>query len=1253
MVTGATLALACAAILSDRPMQAQVPSVVATSQLTLNSSGSVYQGPAVVDSCGNVYVNESGNIVQYAAGTGTATVVSANTNGYGGPSSIAIDPTKTFLYFPTAGQWYSSQWSYVNVSSCTPGGPTSFPANGVSYLFSYYFGTADIMTVDGYGDVFFVPTANANNSIAEIACGSTAGVSCNGQPPTGSNASIIAAALPKYPTSLASDSKGDVFYTDGSANVYELIPPYKTAPVTVGSGFTQPIGVTIDPAGNLLISDSNGYNGNIYYSTTFTSILYEIPIESGALNPAHQYIVAKGLGIANQPAVDAAGNVYYTGYPPSQYENLDELVRGAAKLPGTNVGSNSSTTVNYVFNASVTPSTISVDSGTAASPYFSNGGGSCAAGTAYTAGQSCSVSVKYTPNVPGVKSGAVILADSGSNALITTAISGTGQGSALTIDPGKLIPTTGTYKQPEGDATDTQGNFYIADAGNNTVVELPSGSSVGTALSTGAITLSAPSGVAVDGVGNIYIANSGGNNIVEIPVIKGVLANASATALSISANSTALKTPSGVAVDSLGNLYIADTGNSRIVYVPNLSGTLNTAAAAAYGSGLSGPLGVSVDINGNVYVADTGNGAIAKLSAPLTSKAQLNVVTGLSNPSAVVADPSGSLIVVNKGNASVEKFPLISGLFGAPTYIGGTIAAPYGVTLDQYGNLIVTDSVNALVTGIGRVQSTLPFGNWNVTSTSTPQTATISDSGNSSLIFNTPDYTTAGATTEFAVSSDGCATAGTVVPGNSCNLTATFTPTKTETNATDTVTFSTNASQSASVALVGTGEKINPSTTTLTLTAPSNGSLSAGVSATFTATVGIGAGTTAPTGYVTFYVNGSQNGPDVPITKVSGAYQASLTFPNGLPAGAVTVVAVYSGDTNYSGSQGSINETVVGLNATLTLTAATPYTNPQSANDKPSNATGPSIPLVATLTISSKIIPTGTVKFYSGTLANPSLIGIGTLTPGTGGYQATVSETALRALTGTAGENGSIIANYNLFAVYSGDNFYVPETSPSIPLVIVGAPATQAPCVTATTPTCAANTTGATFTITPANPALTINSSTVNGQTSGSVLLTITSYGGWQGILNFTCSNLPADAVCAPYPGAPLVTASTPNASTVPTPVQFIINTNVPPVVPNAAGIRWWISGFAGLMLLLARRRLKNLGLARLGTVVALALLMLGSIGAATGCSSSGSSTITPVGTTAVQVTVTAAQLVPGTTTGTLQLKDANTGSFTIALTIQ
>jgi sugar lactone lactonase YvrE len=1165
-----------------------------------------------------------------------------------------LTPPRPSSTSPRPNQWYSSQWSYVNVSSCTPGGPTNFPATGVSYLFSYYFGTASIIAVDGYGDVFFVPTSNANNSIAEIACGSAAGTSCNGQPPTGQYASIIAAALPKTPTSLAADAAGDVFYTDGTANVHELIPPYKSGPITIGTGFTQPIGVAIDPSGNLLISDSNGYNGNIYYSTTFTSVLYEIPLESGALNPAHQYIVANKLGIAVSPAVDAAGNVYYTGYPPSQYQNLNELVRGALTVPGVNVGSNSTTNLNYVFNASVTPSTISVDSGTAASPYFSNGGGgSCSAGTAYTAGQSCSLAVKYTPTVPGIQSGAVVLADSSSNALITTALSGTGLGSAITIDPGKQIPTTGTYKQPKGDATDTQGNFYIADAGNNTLVELPNGSTVGTALSTGTVTLSGPSGVAVDGVGNIYIANTGANNIVEIPVLKGVLANASTTTLSISANSTALKSPSGVAVDSLGNLYIADTGNSRIVYVPNLSGTLNTAAAAAYGSGLSGPLGVSVDLNGNVYVADTGNGAIVKLSAPLTSQSQLNVVTGLSSPSAVVADPSGSLIVVNKGNASVEKFPLISGLFGAPTYIGGTIAAPYGVTLDQYGNLIVTDSVNALVTGIGRVQSTLPFGNWNVNATSTPQTATVSDSGTSSLIFKTPDYTTSGATTEFAVSSDGCATAGTVVPGNSCNVTATFTPTKTETNATDTLTFSSNASQTASVALVGTGETINPSTTTLTLTAPSNGTLSAGVSATFTATVGIGAATTTPTGYVTFYVNGSQNGPVVPIAKVGSAYQASLTFPNGLPAGAVTVIAVYSGDTNYSGSQGSINETVVGLNATLTLTAATPYTNPQSANDKPSNATGPSIPLVATLTISSKIIPTGTVKFYSGTLANPSLIGIGTLTPGTGGYQATVSETALRALTGTTGENGSIIANYNLFAVYSGDNFYVPETSPSIPIVIVGAPATQAACVTATTPTCAANTTGATFTITPANPALTISSSKVNGQSSGSVLLTLTSYGGWQGVLNFTCSNLPADAVCAPYPGAPLVTASTPNASTVATPVQFIINTNVPPVVPNAAGIRWWISGFAGLMLLLARRRLKSLGLARLGTVAALALLMIGSIGAATGCSTSGSSTITPVGTTAVQVTVTAAQLVPGTTTGTLQLKDANTGSFTIALTIQ
>jgi sugar lactone lactonase YvrE len=1238
--------LLCASGLSFASAQAQVPSVVASSHvaLTPSSAGGVYAGPAVTDKCGNVYVNESGNIVQFAAGTGTQTVVSANTNGYGGPSSIAIDPTKTFLYFPAANQWYSSVWSYVNVSTCTPGGATAFPATGVSYLFSYYFGTANVMAVDGYGDVFFVPTANSNNSIAEISCGSTPGTSCNGAVPTGANAKIIASKLTNYPTSLAADSAGDVFYTDGSANVYELVPPYTAAPVTVGSGFTQPIGVTFDPAGNLYVADSNGYNGNIYYTTTFTSVLYKIPLESGALNPAHQYIVANNLGIAAPPAIDGSGNVYYTAYPPSQYQYLNEVIVGAAQAPNSNVAATSSTSLNYVFNASTTPAKISVNAGTKASTVFANASSSsCAAGTTYTAGQSCSINLNFTPSIPGLQTGAVVLADATGAAINIATLSGVGIGAAATVDPGTQVGYTGAFTKPQGAAVDASGNLYVADPGTNTVLAFAAGSTAGVAVSTGTITLSAPSAVAIDPAGDIFICDTGNNRIVEIPVVKGVLANASTVVTAIT-----VKSPGGLVFDGYGDLYIADTGNNRVLFIPQNGGVLNAAAAQTYGSGFSAPLAVALDSNNDVFVADTGNNAVQELVAPAAGGKQIKVVGGLNGPSALATDAAGSLYVVDKGNASVYRFPNFSGTLGAKSLVGGTVANPAGLAIDAAGNLYITDNVNGVVAQINRLQGTLPFGSWNVGTTSTPLTASISDGGNASLTFPNPDTTASGATTAgFAVTGDNCATGGTVVPGGSCSIVATFTPPTTELNATETLKLLSNGTNgTANIVLVGTGAHITPSTLSLVLTSPT-GTINAGVSASFTATVGTGSNTAVPSGNIKFFVNGSLAGT---VTVNNGA--ASITLPNGLPAGTVAVSAVYSGDPlNYSGSSTSLNETVIGLGDSLSLAITTPYTNPQSTNDKPSNATGPTVPLIATLVPSGKVIPGGTVSFYSGT----TLLGLASVLPASGGvYQATLNETALRALTGTVGEGGSIFANYNLTATYSGDTYYVPANSNSVPLTIVGAPTTQAACATSSPATCSQNTTGASFTITPTNPTLTIQSSTTPGPTSGTVLLSITSYGGWQGVVNFTCAGLPAYATCAPYPGAPLVAASTPTATVLPTQVQFIINTNVPPVVPNASGFIWWVAGISGLAFLFARRRLKKLGVERFGTYGALVLLLIASVGGATGCGNTNNSVKTPVGTSKVTVTVSAAQtVVPLTSPSTVALKDANSGSFAVALTIQ
>jgi sugar lactone lactonase YvrE len=1220
------------------PIEAQAPAIVASGQINLTPSGGMQTGPAVVDSCGNVYVNESGNVVQVAAGTGKITVIAANTNGYGGPNSIAIDSTKTNLYFPTAGQWYSSAFSTVPLTNCVPGGPANFGTNS-SYLYGYYYGTAGAIAVDGYGDVFFTVTANGTGDISEVACSTAPTTPCT-TPPTAGATSNALKGWANNITSLAADAVGDVFFTDGSANVYELKAGYTAAPVAIGSGFSKPVGVSLDPHGNLYIADGNN------------SILYEIPYESGALNPADEFAVVSNIGLVSQAAVDASQHIYVANYS----DNLLEEVVGSAILPATVYGNASaSTAVNYVFNASVTPATISVNSGAGASTVFANAGGGCAAGTTYTKGESCSVNLTYTPSAVGLQTGAVVMANSSGAALNTTAVSAIGQGAAVTIDPGTVSSLTGSFKTPEGAAVDSQGNVYVADAGNNTVTEFASGSTSGAAVSTGSITLSGPSAVAVDGAGDIYISDTGNNRLVEVPVVNGVLAPASAAAVSTTGLAIALKSPGGLAFDAMGNLYIADSGNNRLLFVPNYGGAPDFALAASYGSGLSGPLAVTVDATGTVFLADTGNNAIVEFPGPIGSQAQVDVVTGLSGPSAVATDASGSLYVVDKGNTSVVKYPLISGTLGTKVFVGGTIAAPYGVAVDNSGNLYVTDSTNAVVHKIARVQTALPFGDWNINATSTPQTAIVSNEGNLPLVFNTPDYVASGNTTAgFAVTADSCATAGNVVSGSSCNVQATFTPPAAEVNAQETLTLSSNADNgTASVALTGTGENITATTLTLALTSPTGGTLSVGTPVTFTATVGTGTNTTAPGGYVTFYVNGIQAGPDIPVASVSGVYVATLTIPNGLPAGSAVVVAVYSGDDkNYSGSSGSLTETVTAQTSAVAVSVVSTYNNPASANDNSANATGPSVTLVATLTLQSKIIPTGTVSFYSGTAASPTLLGIGNVVTGRGGYEATISENSLRAGTTNVGENLSTLTTYSIFAVYSGDDTYYPATSTSTPLTIVAPPVKLPACATASPATCESNKTGATFTITPSNPTITV-AATTSGQGSGSTVLTINSYGGWSGVLNFTCSNLPAYATCAPYPGDPVATASTPTATTEPTMLQFIINTNVHPTPPTASGLYWWLSGICGLLLLVARRRMKRFGFGGVGTALAVVLLMVASMGSAMGCGSGAARDTTPAGTTNVLVTVSAAQLVPGTTSEAVELPDSNVGSFTIALTVQ
>src|SRR5579885_333556 len=188
-----------------------------------------------------------------------------------------------------------------------------------------------------------------------------------------------------------------------------------------------------------------------------------------------------------------------------------------------------------------------------------------------------------------------------------------------------------------------------------------------------------PTGLAVDKAGNLYIADSANNIIREVSggVIFGFAGNyiAGFSQDGQSATVAALNAPSDITFDSSGNAYIADTGNGRIRQVNSSGiistfvggGTTYTEGGLATASVLSGPHGVAVDSSGNLYIADSDSNHIYKVAGGKITTVAGNGTYGfsgdgsaaasavLSNPSSVAVDASGSLYVVDLFNARIRK----------------------------------------------------------------------------------------------------------------------------------------------------------------------------------------------------------------------------------------------------------------------------------------------------------------------------------------------------------------------------------------------------------------------------------------------------------------------------------------------------------------------------------------------------------------------------------------------------------------------
>lgn len=334
------------------------------------------------------------------------------------------------------------------------------------------------------------------------------------------------------------------------------------------------------------------------------------------------------------------------------------------------------------------------------------------------------------------------------SAFIMTFISNAQVVTTLAGSTGGFADGTGAaakFYYPYGVATDAAGNVYVADTFNNKIRKITqsgevstfAGSTYGFADGIGAAAqFIHPYGVATDNAGNLYVADSGNSKIRKITPAGVVSTLAGSTPGSVDGVGTIAQfnSPTGVATDAAGNVYVADLNNNKIRKITP-AGVVTTLAGSgiygfANGTGMVAqfnyPLGVATDAAGNVYVADSNNNKIRKI----TPMGVVSTLAGSSlggfadgtgalamfkGPIGVATDAAGNVYVGDQLNNRIRKITpagVVSTLAGRIQQGfadgAGDLAMfdyPYGVATDTVGNVYVADQGNNKIRKIDQTLS--------------------------------------------------------------------------------------------------------------------------------------------------------------------------------------------------------------------------------------------------------------------------------------------------------------------------------------------------------------------------------------------------------------------------------------------------------------------------------------------------------------------------------------------------------------------
>jgi len=1022
---------------TDNNQIVEVNAYGAASVLTISGLSPALSLPSALalDGSGDLYIADRGNSrVVMVTPAGAGSVISMGSVTLSLPDGIALDQSGNLFIADTGNN------RIVEVPS--GGAAAVFAVSGLGTPLSTPMGLA----VNRSGALYI--TDSGNNRIVTVAGGSAVGVVL----------SIAGGLTLTLPNSVAVDNVGNVYIADtGNARVAMVDTagnglPLQTTPAALNAPRAVAVGIfgtvyiadtvnnrvlIVDPAmSSTLTASSPGYSlnrsvvgfGHLQLGTaspvTLTlpfSIPSSPPLGAVKLFTAGTQNLDFTLGTGSTCAAGSAGTqctavvqflpvapglragavVLYDSATP-QNPILTIPLYGYGDAPVAALAPNTAAVINTGGLTTADPYQIALD-GTGnmyVGDYIGQNVTRIAAG-----GGTASVVNLGTPggiapqNIAGVAldgAGNLFIGDHENSRIVVV----TPGGVVSVLNISGLSPALGF---PTALAFDPAGNLYVADFTNGRIIEVSSlvvagstSSGKGTVLSTGSYTFpgSTLTGAAVDTKGTVYIAAGAGNssNIIQVTAT-GVASELTATGLPFS-------NPQGVAVDRMGNVYVVDTGHTRIVKI-----TTAGVASILSLSGLPSPFtlgtslyGVTADPSGNLYIPDSANNRIVFVNvsgAALTFAGTEQGLTSVDSPETATVTNLGDQPLVFSTNPSYTANFINNGADTNPCTSSTSLLA--GTACDVSVDF-TPQSVGSLSAGITVMNDTLNVAG---------STQQVSVSGNGLIAGDTTSTSVAIAPTSLAngqtatitaTVSDTAAGHTLTIPTGPVTFTDTVGSTITSLNGGSSIDLSAGKAILTGVLLSGIGTHtiaanyagvngsylssggfttVVLSKASVTLTGPQMFTVTTGQAGSATITVtGLYSTTAVPSGTLSYTILNASNtsvaSGTATLTAGTSNSTASVPIPSSLAAGSYTISITYSGDSNYLPAATSTTSFTVAapLSFTLTTSSSNATVLPGATavyNMMLTPAPGSTLPDLVALSAAG-LPPSSTVTFHPATI---------------------------------------------------------------------------------------------------------------------------------------------------------------------------------------------------------------------------------------------------------------------------------------------